>query len=181
MTRAGVSVSARTASARGTPAPTTVRSATSCVSVDPAMTSDPVSAEVVIAVGRIGSGHRVGDESDPPGRRAERQGEDRRIHVHAVRDEFEHDAFVLDGRRDGAGRAVMDAGHRVEGMGEERRPRGEATTGVIDVADGVAHGDDGAGRAQRTDRLDRVRQFGRDRDLQEPPVGGVDQPRHGPG
>jgi len=87
------------------------------------------------------------------------------MHVPAVEDQLDRHALVAEGRDDRAGRAVVDARHRVERVGEQSRPAVEGLTGDLERGIGVPDGHRDHVLHEHVDHVEGVGQLGRDRDL----------------
>jgi hypothetical protein len=101
------------------------------------------------------------------------------VHVPPVEDELEDGPAVVDRRGDGAGGAVADARHRVEGVGQEPRSAVEGGACRVVVRLRVADGDDDPRRSEAVDGIERAGQLRSDRDLAQRAPGGLEQSLHG--
>ena len=126
-------------------------------------------------VGCPGRRHRVGDEGDPSGRARERECDDVGVHMGAVGDDLERHAVVAHRGDDGARGAVVDAGHAVERVREDRRPGVERRPGLLLRGRRVADGDRDARRDELGCRIEAAREFGRERHLADGAAAGVDE------
>ena len=134
--------------------------------------------QLVRAVRAVGGGHRIGDERRAVRREAEPEPDHRILDVEAVVDDLDGDAGVLHRRRDRARLAVVQAVHRVEHMRDDARAGVEAALGHVIVGVAVAdRGHDARGR-EPPDGVNAMRQLGRDGDLAQAAVGGVQQLLH---
>ena len=122
-----------------------------------------------------GRRHRVGHERDAAGRGGERDADDLGMQVHAVGDHLERHARVGCRRGDRTRVAVVQAGHRVERVREDRGAGVERGFGLGEVRAGVPDGRGGAGRDDEPDRVERTGQLGRQRHLADGAAPGVEQ------
>ena len=132
---------------------------------EPVPHADVERAEAVVAVVRTRRGHRIRHQGDAAGRLLEQQARDIGVHVLAVEDELERHPLVLERGDDRSGRAVMDAGHGIEGMRQHARPGIERGMGLLGGGLGMPDRDDDAGVDELRDRLERSRQLRGEREL----------------
>ena len=189
--RAGVALAASTTASSGSPATCTAkRTARSIVRVLPAIAPVDASratpsrtlhlrrAEHVVAVARPGRAHRVGHEDEPVGRAGRREAQDVGVEVHAIGDELDAGAGVLEQCEHRPGLAVVQRAHGVEQVRAGRRPGVERPARDGPARVGVAHGGDHAARRQHLDRLDPAVELGGEGHHAHRPAAGVDQPGH---
>ena len=127
---------------------------------EPVPHADVERAETVVAVVRACRRHGIGDKSHATGRLLEQQPRDIGMHVLAVEDQLQRHPPVFERGHHGSRRAMMDAGHGIEGVRQHARPCIECGTGLLGGGLGMPDRDDHSGVDELRDGVERSGQLG---------------------
>ena len=118
-----------------------------------------LSAERILAVIQSGRHHAVRDQDHAVLKQPERRANDRRMHMHAVRDEFNRHVIVVKGRTDDARCPMRKRRHSVVQVGHLPRAMLESFAGGVVIRCRVRNRDTHLA-CQLVDRLHRTGQLG---------------------